>query len=769
MKFSLNIAGREFSFGTEKSLSPDMSAWMAGGSDDDQSGKGAKLVTPYAQSSWVYIAISRLATKISSIPFRISKMDSAQARRVRAWRSSADPKHRAFCRRALGETIIESGDAVDLFNNPHPTMNRQLFWEMVVTWNCLRGEFFILPLDDADGTVDLKERNPKVKRLITLPTELFYHIVQGYTLAAWRYTGSPLLTPIPSEILIPSEVIHSRQPNPYLFWRGMSPLAVAMGAAGADYAASKYNQGYWLNNADTGVIVTTDQQATPEQRAAILTALRERKRKAGTADRPLFLWGGAKVEKPQLSGMETTFIDNRKMNRQEILAIFGLTDSNIGFTDAKSSSLSGGGASIDAEEIKFIESTVAPLCCHIEAALEPVVQTFGEGLCGWFDVEGLPIMQEARRSRLDSVIKAFGIGYTRNEANQLYDLGFPEDPTGDKRYLPFNLQEVGADGELPSEPPAAAGDATAADPVKQMLGLLSKVQSPTTKVKKPDTKLIWQSHVMSRRKQVKLMAGKVTKVLIEFRSKTLAKLAEVHLEKDLPGAEKRSLIDLIFDQHKFGAALVAELHNPILATLQTAGDELNDELGIDDPWKMPPKKALEFLANRKQPIQGVGGTVRSQLNTSLEQGLQAGESTADLTDRVKSVFNALTSGEARRVALTETNMAYNTARHDAMTDAGIEYKAWLSSHGLTVREAHSAAEDYYIAAPIPLEDPFIVGGEELMFPGDDSLGASLANLINCQCIQLAAQPVPGGDDEKTVRFNVIGLGVLTFSKTEATQ
>ncbi|MDB6108338.1 MAG: hypothetical protein JWR69_88 [Pedosphaera sp.] len=750
----------------EKSLSPDMTAW-ARGDDGAGEGGGAKLSLPYAQSAWVYIAVSRLAEKVGQIPFRISRVPGQHARRVRALRSSADPKHRRFCARALGETIIDSGDVVDLFNRPHPTMPRNLFWEMMVTTLALRGEFFVLPLDNADAPVDLSESNPKVSRLITLPTELFWHVVTGYDLTSWRYTGSPLLTPIPSELLLPSEVIHCRTPNPYSFWRGMSPLIVAMVAAGSDYAASQYSKGYWLNNADTGVIVTTEQQASTEQQAAILAALRERKRKAGTADRPLFLWGGAKVEKPQLSGMESQFIANRQMNREEIGAIFKVPQSVMGFSQDKASSLSGGGSAINAEEISFIANTIGPMCSRIESSLAPVVMTFGEDLVGWFDLDSLPIMQQARRERLDSAGKAFNLGAAFNDINLAYDLGFPEYAWGNKSYLPFNLQEVGAAEELPGEDPAEpdADDEAKSNPFARMQKLLAGVSlktEPVTHIRKPDTKVLWQSHVATRRKSVKLFKAKVGKVMMEYRGKTLAKLAEIHLDK---GFEKKSMIDLIFNQHDFGAALVAELHNPILSTLQLAGDELHQEVGKDDPWKMAPKAAKDFLAARQQPIMGVGGTVRDQLNTTLEAGIQGGESTKELSDRVRSVFTGLTNHEAERVARTEVSMAYNTARHDAMTESGIDFKAWLSSHGPTVRETHAVAEQEYIETPIPIDEPFEVGGEELMFPGDDSLGASLDNLINCQCIQLAAQKKE--EDEKSVTFLITGLGERKFMKAGA--
>lgn len=774
MILSLSLFGREFSLNT-KAVSAAMADWLRGGSDDDD-GQGAKLTSPYTQSTWVYAAISRLAEKIASIPFRVSQMETGQAKRVRALRSSADPRHRAWCRKQLGETIIESGAVVDLFNNPHPSMNRQLFWEMVVTWNCLRGEFFIMPLDGMDQPVDLKMSEPRIERLLTLPPEMFWHNVVGYDLLDWRYTGSPLLTPIPSELLLPSEVIHARSPNPYLFWRGLSPLIVAMGPAAADFAASQYNKGYWLNNADTGVIVTTDQQATSEQQKAIMAALRERKRKAGTADRPLFLWGGAKVEKPALTGMEQTMIENRKMNRQEILAVWKVTDSFIGLTDSKSSALSGGGSAINQEEIKIIEGTIQPLAERIEIATEPVVKTFGPGLIGWFDIDGLPIMQAARRERIDSGTKAFAIGASFNDVNRVYDLGFPEYAGwGDKSYLPFSLQEASSVGAepLPGETDPA-DEAAKSNPFARMQKMLGSIgRAATDDASQRDAShlkslaALWKSHIALRRKSVKTLQAKTSKVLLEYRGIALSKLAGMDL-KSFGGTSStspqiKSIIDLIFHPEQFGKSLLNELTAPIVGVLQAAGNELHQEIGLDDPWKMPPQKALDYILGRTQSIMGTGQTVRSQVNTALSAGVEAGETMDELAGRVKGAFNELTKFEALRVARTETNIAYNDARHVAMTDSGIQFKAWLSSHGPHVRPTHAAAElTYSIDAPIPVDEPFVVGGEELMYPGDDSLGASAGNIINCQCIQLAAKPVGGAS---SLKFLICGVGEMEFQKS----
>jgi len=766
LKLSITIAGKEFSLGATKSASAD----FLRGSDTESGGRGAEMGTPYAQSAWVYCAVSILAQSVAQIPFRISQVDGGMAKKVRALRGSANPHHRQMVRKALDEDILESGPVVDLFNRPHPTMDAQMFFEMLVTWLSLRGEFFVTPLDSADQPVDLFDRAPKIKRLLTLNPDMFWHVVQGYDLRAWRYTGSPLMSPVPSEFLEPTQVIHSRQPNPYLYWRGLSPLTVALTPAQTDYAGEQFQKGLWLNNADTGVIITTDQILADDQRRAIESALRERKRKAGTPDRPLFLFGGAKVEKPTLSMMDMQFLETRKFLRQEIFAILKVPETLAGFTQDLNDG--GAGGSLEAQKASFIESTIGALCQRIECALQPVINTFGDGLCGWFDVDSLPIMQAARRARWDTGSKMFAMGVPVTDINTNLDLGLPDQPWYDNGYLPFNLQIAGE----PTEPLPGEGEDTA--PVDTEAGktdsaksnpfarLLALVRTPSPVIRQPSPAALWRKRMNFRKAHVNLFKSKIGKVLMNFRAKALAKLDEVHLQRAagvLP-AEQRGLVDIIFSHLEFGQALNAELRVPITATLQAAGENMLAEIGHEgsDPWKYPSQKVLAYLDARKQPIQDCGQAVRNQINTTLEAGLKNGEMHDELAARVKAVFNDLADGEARRIARTEVNSAASKAGLDAMTDVGIEYKSWLGSHGPNAREEHQAVEDATIDAPIPVDQPFEVDGELMMHPLDGSLGASAGNIINCQCDVLAAQKV--SEDEKTMTFKIFGVGEMTFKK-----
>ncbi len=405
-------------FGIGKSSSPTVQSFVRG---DDLDYPRTKLVDPYGQSAWINIAISVLAENLAHIPFRIS----------RSKRGADD--------------VIESGPVVDLFENPHPSLTRTLFWQTLVSWEALRGEFFILPLDKTDRPIVSKSaiRNSQsaIASLLPLNPDHFQHIIQGNRLAGWRYTCYAPQQPLQSQLLLPEEVIHARNFNPYLFWRGLSPLTVALLPAVSDYAAAQFMKGVMLNNGDAGLIITTPEMLTAEQREQLMASLQNRKRSVGTADKPAFLWGNATIQQPMISSVDLQFLENRKLNRQEIGAIYKVPEALMGFSTEKSGLSAGTG--IEQDRLNFVENTMTAICRRLEAAVQPIVKSFGADLYGWFDIESLPLMQNARRQRIMSAASAFNMGVPFNAVNQVYQLGFPELPWGNDAYLPTNLNKVG--------------------------------------------------------------------------------------------------------------------------------------------------------------------------------------------------------------------------------------------------------------------------------------------------------------------------------------
>ena len=391
-------------------LSDEARAWLRG---EDSQSPAPVLSNAYQQVVWVYRAVNVLAEQVANIPF-------------------------VFSRGARGrEKLVTSGPLLEFYDHPHPTINRFQYWELRVMWLLLRGECVRIPIFEDGSSFAPPGTRKKLKSILLLDPARFDHIVQNNELVGWRYTSAGIDTPRGSQVFLPEEVWFEKLPNPFDFWRGMPPLRAAALAAEADYSAASFMKGLMENNGDLGVIVRTNMPMSEPEREQIKGALRNRKRRAGTPDQPLLLWSGAEITKPQLSSADLQFLENRKFSRAEICAAFGVPEEILITTDnAKYDVMAG-------SRLNFIENRVAPFCARLEAEERETIKTIDPTATGWFDLDSLPIMQEARRSRLVAAKAGFDMGIPLNDLNRVLDLGFEELPWGDTGYLPTNHQPLG--------------------------------------------------------------------------------------------------------------------------------------------------------------------------------------------------------------------------------------------------------------------------------------------------------------------------------------
>jgi HK97 family phage portal protein len=370
------------------------------------------LQNAYEQVVWVYRAINVLAEQVANVPFLFSAGERGR------------------------ENLITSGPLLDFYNRPHPHINRFQYWELRIIWLMLRGECFRIPIYDSDP-LQLTTHNSKLKTVLVLDPSRFQHIVEDNRLIGWRYNGLGPQAPLASQVFLPEEVWFEKLPNPFDFWRGFPPLYVAGMAAHTEFAASSFMRGLIENNADNGIIVRTDKWVSDEQKDQILTSLRERKRRAGIADRSILVPGIAEIVRPQLSSTDLQFLENRKFSRAEICAAFGVPEEIVASTEhAKYDVMAGA-------RLNFIENRVAPLCSRLEAEEDATVKAIDPRASGWFDLDSLPILQEARRNRLAAAKTGFDMGIPFNELNRVLDLGFKPLPWGNTGHLPATLQKTG--------------------------------------------------------------------------------------------------------------------------------------------------------------------------------------------------------------------------------------------------------------------------------------------------------------------------------------
>ncbi|MEI6674273.1 MAG: hypothetical protein WCO57_03750 [Verrucomicrobiota bacterium] len=116
-------------------------------------------------------------------------------------------------------------------------------------------------------------------------------------------------------------------------------------------------------------------------------------------------------------------------------------------------------------------------------------------------------------------------------------------------------------------------------------------------------------------------------------------------------------------------------HVRITDAYQDAGqDMLDHELpGKHAPFTADPI-GLQLLRERENFIKDAGNDMWGEIRDTLDQGLQQGESFAKLSARVRESFNGMSKERAMRIAVTETGIAFESARHRAMVEAGVEWK-----------------------------------------------------------------------------------------------
>jgi hypothetical protein len=156
-----------------------------------------------------------------------------------------------------------------------------------------------------------------------------------------------------------------------------------------------------------------------------------------------------------------------------------------------------------------------------------------------------------------------------------------------------------------------------------------------------------------------------------------------------------------------------------------------------------------------QRVSGVSGTAKQTIISVIQKLMKDPEFQIQ-GERVKarilkSQFTQYSTYQARRVVRTESTNAANYATYKSASDifAGQDMqKMWMAGRDARVRPAHQAAHRQIV----DYNKPFIVGGEQLKWPGDPAGSAS--NVINCRC-SFAPIPKPNA---QTIGENITDIG-----------
>lgn len=696
--------------------------------DDLEGGKGGTLSLGLAamRSTWVFRALQLNAGPVRSLPVR--------------W----------YEQRGMESMEVLDPELMDWWRNPAETSSGRIslgdFLELSLHWINLHGQAYWI-LDDSW----LVPRGMKSRIILARPDRMS-PIKKGDQLVGWMFTDGAA----GRHVLLPHQVVRPRFLNPYDDAMGLAPLAAAGVAVQADYAAGVFARNVAESNGDQGVYVIAKggQAISDEQRAQIVGQLRQKavQSRAGNF-RPAFLTADVQIEDPKIKAVDGQFTAAREASRHEIFVAFGVPPSMADPME----SYSVGSAS---DRYRLIEETCMPHSARLCDAIGQVeLMRSGRNVTAEQDWSKHPTMVAIHNERFKAAADVWKTGVPWSVLSQVYDLGLPEFAGHDQAWLPMNLERVEDLRPPKSDAKSVPTPAAMLEGLGELKALMQQAGKARATCKQgqcqcggcapqqragdepeehPDPARLkrWQQLMKLRAPIEKKMAAKVNKALMAARRETLEKIA--NSAKSLEGVRERGVLDLIFDLGSFALTLVTDLLGLSEQALETASEQIADELGADNPWKMENPEVQAFLKLRKNRITGASAEIFAAIQATLEEGLANGETMEQLSDRVRVAFNGLSKERADLIAATETGAAYGAARFASLKGLGFDRKMWLSAQDGRVRDTHVVADGQVVG----IDEPFLVRNqdgivEELMYPCDST--ASASNVIRCRCVVVPAE------------------------------
>ena len=683
---------------TPAQLAAYLSNWN--GSDGSEG-----LKDPYRLSPWVGRAIKHIAGPIAGVRLEFHQDGDRNAK-------VTDPEMESFWNRPAKAPVKRS--------DKMGRLSRFDVIEATVGWLSLAGEFFWV-LDDTWKNPNTRNKSPFI---VARPDRMLPYMADG-ELIGWIFRDGANR----SHTLAPWNVVSSRFWNPYDEIRGCAPMDSAEMAAAADYASARFWKSLAESNGDLGDTVIAPNGVSDPQREQIKLAMLKKRRAAKRGKfEPMFLIGDVKTEEAKIKSPDASAVTQRLENRHEVYVALGVPPS---FADV-TASYSIGSAS---DRYRLIEETCMPMAAKIAEAVEMVEwMRSGRELSAEFDFDDHSTMQQVRSERIEAGRKLHERGVPWKMVSDHLNLGLKPFPGWDKAWLPMNLEEVKGQQSADSgeEKPVVSDAAKVFEELEELLKGCpvhdTRGQTPEARGQKTDEKRIkrWEKLMKTRAPFVRKARTIVDRALFDARKQTLAKIGEVAKAET---ALRSGAFDFLFDLADFLEALVSPLFKVSLDAYETAGAELlKDELGSEEPFIVPDPNGIRWLKSRESQIKDAATGMWEETRDSLEQGIQAGESFEKLAARVRETFNGMSKERSMRIAVTETGIAFEGGRHDAMIQAGQEWKQWLTSQDDRVRITHGALDGKIL----PMDEPFLVGGVPMMFPCDPE--GTPAEIINCRCV-----------------------------------
>lgn len=607
-------------------------------------------------SSWVYACIDRRAKSLANIEFKLYRL-----------KKGGDV-----------EEIVEH-ELLDLLYRVNPDMTKYDFMQLSITYLDLFGA--------SPWVLDGGKKNGQPKNLyLARPEYMKVRKDKGGSVLGYDYQiGDQKMT------FEKDEVIFLKNFNPKDPNRGLGVIEAVRITAQHDDYIQQHNSKLLENGARPSGFFEVEGNVEPGEMKRLKAEVKDQYAGYDNAYKIMMLQGGMKFTPASIPPKDLDFIESKKMNRDEIMSVFGVNKPIMGIFDDINR------ASALTAEYLFSKYTLEPLATkYTEQLNEFLVPRYGDDL--WLDFE--PLTKEDDEADLAEKDKSWNRWKTTNEIRS--EEGLPPVTGGDILYMPLSNMPTMRD-----------------DNAKKGIQLEAKGFSVNLKTQKAVTRRIINRNVRLKRAinaaAEKAVNGFIEKKKIVLRlvpeKKSLAlsddqidtfyksRMAEEgglenlwakrftdffekqqdRFLKAVEGLDKKSDTYGIDQQEEIKATIeiISPLMYETMAKASKGAAELVGEAAIID---------MDFIKTwidgvSKRSGEQITQTTIASFAETLKAGIANGESLSELKSRVEKVFTFAKDHRAELIARTETARGVTEAHRKTYEHYGFEEVKWLLAPG----------------------------------------------------------------------------------------
>ena len=528
----------------------------------------------------------------------------------------------------------------------------------------------------------------------------------------FTYHWTPSDAGMPTYTFKDTSIVHLRIPSPLDDVYGMSPIRPASDDIRADQQAKRSTLAMLDNSSLPIGTLTTDQDLTNDQAMDLRRSWRQIYGGPANAGRIAVLGRGTKFVPISIQPKDLEYLNQRKLSRSGIINAFGIPPIYVGVESENFGNRR-------EQRRQLWQDKLVPLFRLIEGQItERLLRDFDPSYVAVLDETRVDVFVEIIAEQIDAAAKAVGARLmVPNEARRVFILPFLRDiqgpVVGGEDFLaPMSMVPVSA---------IMNGETLA------LLGQGKQGQTPGVPAVKKAATTEWDQFRAIQEPHEQAVEKAALLLLM-----TIIGMA-VDQVRDGIDAEPSLVVPpaMIVE-----SMLTHGLTPAFVETAQSGFSRGRSHIGtatIYDDITLLRRLVADRLA-LTMPL--ITDTIRQRIMDTLLAGLQAGESSAAIRDRLNELGMLFAPDEAMRIA-GETGAVMNAATLEAYRQSGVvDDKRWLTSRDQFVRPAGRAGAFDHVSAEgqtVPLDQPFIVSGQKMMYPMDITHGATAGNVSNCRC------------------------------------